>query len=34
LPANEVMNIQPPFVISVLMSFVAFGVVTKLYLWP
>jgi hypothetical protein len=28
------MNIQPPFVISVLMSFVAFGVVTKLYLWP
>src|SRR6266446_5269264 len=28
------MNIQPPFAISVLMSFVAFGVVTKLYLWP
>jgi hypothetical protein len=28
------LNIQPPFVISVLMSFVAFGVVTKLYLWP
>ena len=28
------MNIQPPFVISVLMSFVTFGVVTKLYLWP
>ena len=28
------MHIQPPFAISVLMSFVAFGVVTKLYLWP
>jgi hypothetical protein len=33
LPANEDLNIQPPFVISVLMSFVAFGVVTKLQLW-
>ena len=34
MPANEGLNIQPPFAISVLMSFVAFGVVTKLYLWP
>jgi hypothetical protein len=27
-------NIQPPFLVSVLMSFVAFGLVTKLYIWP
>jgi hypothetical protein len=27
-------NIQPPFVLSILMSFVAFGLVTKLYICP
>src|SRR5262252_3382527 len=28
------MNIQAIFWVSVLMSFLAFGIVTKLYLWP